>query len=404
MFIILRAIFTVTLLPFLFARRVLAFVAASLRNFSRLETNSDDFGLAIFTACHRSSLLPTPQWRIYTSRITQASEDDDAETSIQTVPDRTARGVITDFAVLMPILATRDPGFQSISALVELIENELRSSTPGDGFASNIRAARIVSLFAPILAKLKRPVTRHPPDILHHSQELRERLAEAQAQVLNQCHCLFSSAKYAGQRYVALIAAVGEWWTFSVRERASFSEAFEFDVYVSVREAEQQQLEDQYADAEEEPLYSPPTILTHVGDFNSLVSQREQDMTKKQNEDRELRARRRERERQNAATHAAEIADLQAFVEECGAKRFYSDYELSRLYALREAVPETAFNQSSNSFPKVPNFGFALPTNLTLEDHIDAWTGPMRLGSTQSDAYVQFIKGTLDVMVESNEA
>lgn len=84
----------------------------------------------------------------------------------------------------------------------------------------------------PLLAELKRPVSRHKNSVMKYGKDLRSAIEVAQLQVVQQAQCLFLGGMYAHQNEVLLIAAVGDFFTFRGCTRDSFgTESFDASEY-----------------------------------------------------------------------------------------------------------------------------------------------------------------------------
>lgn len=121
-------------------------------------------------------LVPTPQYRLYTSAQDFMHLLDDAE---RTMPDSEISEVIPDFVILK---------FQGAIKVTQIWTRYITSFAKGKWSADGIQ---VTSCFIPLFLKLKRPVSRHCADIDVFVSELVQKIDAAQKQVVAQVNILF---------------------------------------------------------------------------------------------------------------------------------------------------------------------------------------------------------------------
>lgn len=165
-----------------------------------------------------SSFIVAPQFPIYTSPRDllnhilgtmpdpNVSVDPDLSDVINistvTVPDKTARSVFVDVAIMTPVPVPRrglklkvKPQHQKPTSVYDVLSNK----------ALNPRYLDVDELLAPILIELKPGPTRHPKDLDTFLTAVMFRLRAAQQQATEQSFCLFASWRFASQIIVSTL-------------------------------------------------------------------------------------------------------------------------------------------------------------------------------------------------------
>ena len=185
----------------------LAVIKSMLYNSRRLETIGYALSIAFLQQLIRDNgdvLLICSQFPLY------VSPKDNEPSPDRTLPDREARGVYVDHALLLPCPQTNGGG----SKLVEIFTRAYKMNDP------NLHhTLYISSLQVPLLEEKKRAPTRHPRDLEDHVWSILNALNDAQSQVTTQAKILFSSPRFATQDLVILIASSGEYYRLAVLQR-----------------------------------------------------------------------------------------------------------------------------------------------------------------------------------------
>ncbi|KAJ7230573.1 hypothetical protein GGX14DRAFT_343812, partial [Mycena pura] len=178
------------------------------------------WNLVLIDLCgsHLGRLLPTPQYRLWTSPRDEASDAADT-----TLPDSEAKDVIPDYLILLYVLKNKTKTtFRKFRALAT------RSNLPRS-------SVDLAYLKIPLLVELKRPMTRGFEDLGSYVVDLHRAFVNAKAQVRQQARALLSSPRFREQDEVIMIAGVGDWWTYFVlnRESCQVFQSIEHDAIVA---------------------------------------------------------------------------------------------------------------------------------------------------------------------------
>ncbi|KAJ7241741.1 hypothetical protein C8J57DRAFT_1726509 [Mycena rebaudengoi] len=212
----------------------LAMSESMFYNSRRLETLGYAVSVALldsFIGDGKDVLLICPQFPVYVS-----VRDADPARRI-TMPDRLAKGVYVDHAVLLPRLSPRS----ALPAGSSLQQELLKALSTLD--SSAWRRIRVDGLEVPILEEKKRSPTRHPADLEHYLEDIEERLRAARKQVATQCVLLFSSPRFSTQNTVILLATAGPFYQVSVASRELGDKLRAADALDSFDEAQVQEEE-----------------------------------------------------------------------------------------------------------------------------------------------------------------
>ncbi|KAH8102992.1 hypothetical protein BXZ70DRAFT_1006169 [Cristinia sonorae] len=182
--------------------------------------------------------LAFPQWPLYRRSNEDVLKPDDA--SIRTSPDKYAKGVLVDFALLC-VETKLKPEFKNPYNALNMISKSSTSRTRKIDYGKFLFetppyvTTRVINVTVPLLLEVKRSPSRNPKSVGVWALQLEKLLQAAQAQVMQQATCLFSSVKYWKQSRVLIVAAAGEWWSWAIVGRRWFSSdtVFNFPTFVA---------------------------------------------------------------------------------------------------------------------------------------------------------------------------
>ncbi|KAJ2917524.1 hypothetical protein MD484_g2866, partial [Candolleomyces efflorescens] len=166
-----------------------------------------NFGVFLMCGGNLGKLQPTAQFKLWRMKNPARSRYPDPDASIATlrVTSNAVLEVIPDFAILY---------HRFMHPFGSAIPKNFFSHLTFD-YLPHWSSIRLTQTFVPLLAELKRPVTRHANDIKQYGYALLQYIVLARNQVEHQAEFLFKSALYRGQKTVILIAACGDYWSFA---------------------------------------------------------------------------------------------------------------------------------------------------------------------------------------------
>jgi len=380
----------------------LALVHSMVYNPRRLETIS--YALSIVFLQHlikgnEDVFLICPQFPLYVS-----PKDNDPSPDV-TMSDSQARGVYVDQVLLLP-RASAQPNVKLSFRRAHTLRN-----------LGLYRSLRITSLEIPLLEEKKRPPTRHPSDLHAHVTSIRAALEAAQSQVTTQAKILFSSARFAAQDLVVLVASSGEYYRLAVLPRGHRA--------VSAIPASNE-LFDLFADQEG----PPPNMDQVVDDLISqlVLSARTPTEREEQRILAQRTAERAENEKQVAARTARASARSErqrALLTQEGLKRslsqvvidagepepYYSDTWIEAYHKIERQIPNKkgfSFQRYSEFFEPEPQPRETLTTLSKLKDPEDdreiVFTGVIRIGSQTSEKFSQMIRQHLSNLAQEERS
>ncbi|KAF8996608.1 hypothetical protein BDQ17DRAFT_1411686 [Cyathus striatus] len=337
------------------------------------------------------SLLPTPQFRLYVSPR-DFDLPTDANFSFSTQSDSEAKGVITDFCVLIPNLTHAEGGTPNVLD-VENVRQHIKDLNEGDiPFPKFL----VKNMFVGALVELKCPLSRHFPNVKAYARRKGIVLHAAKIQVTAQAQCLFSSSKYASQKYVMLIAAVGEWWTMKVAKREDF-DVFVLGAYdnlVSNANEVERDDDDEIRILDENDwdndFHDPKTVHSISEETLALVKADALEDIR-----REAKKARQEEEmkRLKPATPAVDNdpkEELKEFLT-TASSQFCTEETINELYRLQ--------SKCSGKYPFYHREVGTIPTGKVTKNSLTTWCNPMRIGSTASNTHFDFIQKELKAAV-----
>ncbi|KAJ3539497.1 hypothetical protein NMY22_g4711 [Coprinellus aureogranulatus] len=413
--------------------------------------NTEDVTHALWTVVfdeisrkHEIKLLPTPQFRIYVSPRDEQTREDlksrvkteeerrdggaksradaphdpsadfflSGDFSMRTEADSKARGVITDFCVLMPLVSQ-----EQIKKFVDRMQ-EVDKGAEANPFeivsqAESAQESATLELAVPIIAELKRALSRHPADIIFYVENLHERLVEAQEQVKLQADCMFSSPKFECQQRILCVAAAGEYWSVMAYKR-ELARPFRIRDYELLKDETSEEVPEvgpqgfeveQAILADEENLGKPNKPAPARNRYGQLSK----DAVEEQKKQREKRL-----DARNArkAENDALLDDYFNYVNLTEGKSkdgqtYYTEKEMNTLYQKYRLLSAGHMKEEDTlGFRGVlytkPRKAIAFDSLLKLHEEEDVpdvergWTLPMRFGSPASKAYIEFLKSELE--------
>ncbi|KAJ7644508.1 hypothetical protein FB45DRAFT_1116007 [Roridomyces roridus] len=166
------------------------------------------------------NFLVAPQFPMYVSpKERELDAPPSFDSSMITEADADARGVYVDIAIVMPILQPRLGASvkEDWGTLAPKIANQSMAS-----FFTNILPTRLGSLsprcvsvpgfIAPVVVELKRLPVRSAKNVDEYCTNLAGLLMSGKGQAEEQAICLFSSARFATQDDVFIVAGAGEYY------------------------------------------------------------------------------------------------------------------------------------------------------------------------------------------------
>ncbi|PPR06062.1 hypothetical protein CVT24_004698 [Panaeolus cyanescens] len=362
-----------------------------------------------------------PQVRLYESTGDTLYYKDpvpDSDSVSANVPQTTSgtvgKEVILDFCLLLPMAEAVAPVETSLQSAIQnffadnvakyIVKFGTRSYKTASNDQKNdmlscTQSIELNNMRLPLIAELKRSVSRHSPDILRHCTDISTNISLAQTQVLHQAHCMFSLPAYASQDNIMLIAGCGEWWTFCyvTRQNMQFSKAFDVSLYERGSEIKKSRAQTvSYL----HKLYNPQTIVAELEKDGKPDDG--QEMTSEQNKSRRGRFKKREGEIKTYGEGTdASFKALHLCLEELQPKMSYKQSELAKVYELWLKAC-SGFDQShmpptlSNS---LLNFSFEYGTINNIHE-CTMWSPLLRLGTNASNNYLHLIREELRTILE----
>ncbi|KAF7334857.1 hypothetical protein MSAN_02362000 [Mycena sanguinolenta] len=307
------------------------------------------------------------------------------------MPDRLAKGVYVDHAVLLAWLSPRS-ALPAGSSLQQELLNALSNFD-----SSAWRRIRVDALEVPILEEKKRSPTRHPVDLEDYLEDIEERLRAARKQVATQCVLLFSSPRFSAQNTVILLATAGPFYQVSVASRELGEKLRAANALDSFDEAQGQEEE-----REQFTLLDMAQLQADI--VTGSLASREQAEAKQEAEERnakkkrdaaacEERARRREERSRDLAGLAKKLMDLVAAAgDPCDPDTGRDPYQQAQLEdydnLTREINPRLAprWQAMPGESVDIAHLRKRSDTNFDL-----VWSGIIRVGSDVAHRYKAII-------------
>ncbi|KAF8987693.1 hypothetical protein BDQ17DRAFT_1435452 [Cyathus striatus] len=315
--------------------------------------------------------LPSSEFRLYTSSINTepSTRYVDTNTSIVTVPDKSAKDVIPDFVALL--LVYEDKFYDDPKIKKKLLEDMKKHIKP--------QVLHIKGLYSPFLVEVKRAESRHCDNVEKFTIWFYGLLSVAKKQVTLQADCLFNSPKFANQQQ---------------------SQATEFDP-------------DEYEDACK-PIEDLPEENAAITE--KMYEPHDTDMERKEHERISiqemafLKTMQQRKERDERAQRRAEkkeiVSKLQKALDDWvdGTKSDYYTEETINTYCTR-ATRLAKLDGSTSDQARIPSKGVGKlviePKDISKANLLQQWTAPMRIGSPVSMAYLKFIQDELKIAVDN---
>jgi hypothetical protein len=342
-------------------------------------------------------------------------EDNAGNISLDTIPDNKARGVYVDLSILLPRAVYSD-GSSTVWNLQSFLSRVSHISKMH-------REVRIESLDVSLLLELKRPPPRHLGSVLSLLRQVIKSLRNGQHQAMQQAHCLFSSPKYAKQKSVMLIAATGEWWTFSQRSRKDFRYHGAFEMPLGGPPDD-----DDEPDDEPDDLAIMEATLVAPLDIDKDLDDRQERLEKAKNDEK---ARREVIHRQEKTARkdkwARDMAEIEIERQETADRKQKQGQERQKRYERRSEaqkekekhflILEKMIEEAQDMDKQYDDvflekvWGHYIHSGLAscseegvyfqphlADSEIDSWTKPMRLGSAVSNAYLEYVSEQLAII------
>ncbi|PPR08149.1 hypothetical protein CVT24_012450 [Panaeolus cyanescens] len=397
----------------------------------------------LYDLCPKSRgwyFFPAPQVRVYASLLdTAAACRTTSSTNLEplpsistagqqqteeiiTMPGKVGKEVILDFCLLFPIPEGRRRSSNITDRFCKYVFGwDVTSYKNADQKQKTnaldiIKDLKLKQMTIPLIAELKKPISRHPPDIMAYCEYLSNHIDKAQHQLLEQARCIFSLSRFRSQKEIMLIAASGEWWTFRLATRTQypFSKIFSLNEY-NDKDKLDEQSQDLY---KEEKLFEPMDLPNTVVNVEDAGNRDAEELTESQKLEQKQRSEERAKYMGTRSSHLPranqawkKYSDFHDHINKLGSSMLYTIsevhnfykqwYEVRQEFAVAQApLPRPV--QTSSKLLKFQHNNMSNTERIDLERFKNHWSPALQLGTEISNRYLVAIWEILDSQLTEN--
>ncbi|KAJ7696113.1 hypothetical protein B0H14DRAFT_3041185 [Mycena olivaceomarginata] len=324
-----------------------------------------------------------------------------------TTPDRYARGVYVDHALVLPRASLKD---HRSSSLADFLEGAYRNTRDWNFW----RKISIDDIEVPVLEERKRSPTRHPTDLEDHVKSIITLLNLARKQVVTQCTLLFLSPRFWRQDTVILLATAGPYYRLAVVHSSIIPHLPPLKTKKLYDLAVQQEQEKESFNVLHQDSLATAAELLNPGlskkekeeAFLKIAREEAEKKTKRQMAERAGRAKaRREREARLSAQKGLQ-RKLSKYVLDAGepaadGDKPYSQTAIEEFWAITVEMVEEEDGKFFEEIPGDDAMDIATLARRSMELNEPAWTGVICVGSDVSARYKKIIHDYLSTLANS---